>query len=303
MKFNVDDLIEQGLVKKKTYTEGEYKGLSVLKYTRKVFYKNLWHLDSRLLECRGIVVDEDDNVIVLPFKKVFNFGENNTGIDIPCSDQVEIVRKMNGFMAAATLTKQYGLLVSTTGTLDSEYAEMARKWIEHGYWQEMVEGVTYLFEICDNHDPHIIHEKAGAYLIGVRNIETCELESEHELNMVALSLDYLRPPYDTPRRDCLCNLKERMKECRHEGFMIRAVDTGEVLFKWKSPHYLSKKALMRVGKAKVDILYDNKAVFKRRLDEEFYDFVDYLVENIDKYVWRNYNDQQRRKVIEEYYYD
>ena len=60
---------------------------------------------------------------------------------------------------------------------------------------------------------------------------------------------------------------------------------------------------MRVGKAKVDILYDNKAVFKRRLDEEFYDFVDYLVENIDKYVWRNYNDQQRRKVIEEYYYD
>lgn len=28
-KFNVNDLIQEGLVKKKAYTEGKYKGLSV----------------------------------------------------------------------------------------------------------------------------------------------------------------------------------------------------------------------------------------------------------------------------------
>ena len=39
MKLNVNDLVEQGLVRKKTYTEGKYKGLSVLKYTKKVFFK------------------------------------------------------------------------------------------------------------------------------------------------------------------------------------------------------------------------------------------------------------------------
>ena len=81
-KLNVDDLVEQGLVKKKTYTKGKYKGLSVLKYSRKVFFDNLWHLDDRLLECRGTVVDEADNIIVLPFKKVFNFGENGTYVTL-----------------------------------------------------------------------------------------------------------------------------------------------------------------------------------------------------------------------------
>ena len=37
MKLNVQDLIDLGLVIKKSYTEGIYKGLSVLKYHRKVF--------------------------------------------------------------------------------------------------------------------------------------------------------------------------------------------------------------------------------------------------------------------------
>lgn len=51
MKLNVQDLIERKLVTKKTYTNGIYKGLSVLKYPKKVFYDNLWHLNDRLLDC------------------------------------------------------------------------------------------------------------------------------------------------------------------------------------------------------------------------------------------------------------
>ena len=98
MKLNIQDLIDQDLVVKKSYTEGVYKGLSVLKYHRKVFFNNLWHLDERLLECRGTVVDEDWNVIVLPFKKVFNLGENGTQVDPDRG--VIIPEKINGFMAA-----------------------------------------------------------------------------------------------------------------------------------------------------------------------------------------------------------
>ena len=77
MKFHVEGLVEQGLVKKKTYKDGEFSGLSVLKYSRKVFYDNLWNKDKRLLDCRGMVVDSDDNIVVWPFTKVFNLYENN----------------------------------------------------------------------------------------------------------------------------------------------------------------------------------------------------------------------------------
>lgn len=80
-KFNVDDLIQEGLVKKKAYTEGKYKGLSVLKYDRKVFFNNLWNKDKRLLDCRGIVVDENNNIISYPFTKVFNLFENGTKVE------------------------------------------------------------------------------------------------------------------------------------------------------------------------------------------------------------------------------
>ena len=42
-----------------------YPGLFVLKYKRKVFYDNLW--TPELQELRGLVVDEDWNIVVHPF--------------------------------------------------------------------------------------------------------------------------------------------------------------------------------------------------------------------------------------------
>ena len=81
-KFNADDLVEKGLVTKKTYVEGEFEGLSVYKYSRKVFFDNLWSLDERLKDCRGIVVDGNNEIISYPFTKVFNYLENNTKVDL-----------------------------------------------------------------------------------------------------------------------------------------------------------------------------------------------------------------------------
>ena len=294
MKLDVSDLIERKLVTKKTYTNGVYKGLSVLKYTKKVFYDNLWHLDDRLLECRGTVVDEDWNVIVLPFKKVFNYGENGTTVDP--DREVIAVEKINGFMAAATMTQKYGLIISTTGSLDSSYAKLARKWIgQLEYSDCFLEGETYLFEICDKSDPHIVEEDEGAYLIGIRDHETGRLYSEFSLYSIAATHSCKRP------KTTRLKFKD-IPQTEREGFMTRDAATEEVLCKLKSNHYLSKKAIMRLGRAKVDILFDNPELFKRRVDEEFYQLVDFLSENIDKEVFRNYSDQQRRDLIERYFY-
>lgn len=294
MKLNVQDLIDEGLVVKKTYTEGVYKGLSVLKYHRKVFYNNLWHLDDRLLECRGTVVDEDWNIVVLPFKKVFNYGENGTMVDP--EREVIVPTKINGFMAAATMTEKYGLIVSTTGTLDSDYAKLARKWIEKLDTKYLVEGLTYLFEICDKTDPHIVDEEEGAYLIGVRRLNDGFLSTEQFVDMVAASIGAPRPEVTSMK------FKDIPLDVKHEGFMVRCAETQEVLCKLKSPHYLSKKALMRVGRAKVDTLFDTPELFKQRVNEEFYEIINYMAENIDKEVWRNYDPQQRKDFIERYYH-
>ncbi|WP_225388713.1 hypothetical protein, partial [Escherichia coli] len=70
----------------------------------------LWSIDSRLLECRGIVVDADDNVVIWPFTKIFNRFENGT--DLPADELVDVVRKVNGFMASVGVYKGQ-LIVST----------------------------------------------------------------------------------------------------------------------------------------------------------------------------------------------
>jgi len=291
-EFNVDDLIEQGLVKKKTYTEGKYKGLSILKYTKKVFWDNLWSVDERLLECRGLVVDEDDNIIVRPFKKVFNLGEN--GVTVDPERMVEIPTKINGFLGCATMTEKYGLIISTTGTLDSEYSDLARKWIEPLTTDMMLTGYTHMFEICDNSDPHIVYEDEGAYLIGIRSTNSGELSSEWVLDHMARLLHCHRPSVG------LMKFKD-IPETNKEGYMILCAKTGVVLCKLKSPHYLSKKAFLRMGRKRIDLAFDNPTEFKKQIDEEFYDFHQYLLDGYTKEVYYSFSENERRQLIEDYF--
>ena len=197
-------------------------------------------------------------------------------------------------MAAATMTEKYGLIVSTTGTLDSDYSELARKWIDKLQTGCMVEGLTYLFEICDNTDPHIVEEKDGAYLIGIRRISDGYLSSEDYTDSVALSLGAIRPVVGVMK------FKD-IPQTKREGFMVRCLNTGEVLCKLKSNHYLSKKALQRCGKNKAEKMWNNPSRFKIQLDEEFYAVFDKILETFTKEAYLSMQEQERRKWIEEYF--
>jgi len=303
MKFNVDDLVEQGLVRKKTYTEGKYKGLSVLKYTNKVFYDNLWNLDERLLDCRGMVVDEEDNIISWPFTKVFNLGENGTELDH--HKIYTFVPKINGFLGVATWHKG-DFIVSTTGSLDSSYVKLAKEYLDP-IKGSLDEGFSYMFEVCSPSDTHIVNQDAGVYLIGMRlhygeTLSPTELLlKEHEL--IKQNPTLVKPVNGGVKYRALCDFISDIKKDKTEGYMVLDFETDEVLCKIKTPHYLSKKAIMRLGKGKIDLMYSNTKEFIKRVDEEFYPIVNHIVETVDIDVWKGYNEQQRRQFIEGYYYD
>jgi len=252
----------------------QYPGLFVIKYHRRVFYKNLW--TPELCELRGLVVDADYNVVARPFTKVFNRGENGTDFDV--NQFVTAVTKINGFMAAATTTEQYGLLISTTGSLESDYVGIAAKYLRHtSIENSLLPGFTYLFEICDPSDPHIIDEQSGAYLIGGRELTTGEMLRERELDWVAERLHVLRPRHFTVRFGDLLNA---MRTCQHEGYMVYS---GKKALKLKSPYYLANKLMARMRDTKLDKWLDSGQI-KQIVDEEYYPLVDHINDNREHFM-------------------
>lgn len=250
-----------------------YPGLFVKKYSKKVFFDGLWHTDDALLEARGHVEDEDGNVVIRPFTKIFNRFENNTDIDQ--DETVVSVRKVNGFMAAATYVPSVDrVVVSTTGSLDSEFVEFAEAYITDDVCEKIkaisaTDPVTYLFEICHPSDPHIVSERFGAYLIGARRVADTTPYFSDEVLEVALDatanvLGVKRPWWD------VCEFSDVVaaaSTCNHEGFVVYG-QTSRTTLKIKSPYYLTLKACAR----KKDIL----SLDKQRVDEEYYGLIDHL---------------------------
>lgn len=284
-------LIDANLVRVKDYAQ-----LCVLKYNNKVFYDNLWNTDPLLNEARGLVFDkETGEVVIWPFTKVFNHHENGTELDL--DTQVVAPRKINGFMAAARMHAGE-LLVSTTGTLDSDYVAIARKHIEALDLSRLQSGYTHLFEIVDASDPHIVEEQEGAWLIGIRQMRTGRMRSEGFLDAVAVLLEAKRPEV---LRGTFREVLLMTQHCKHEGYMVIHAETGKTVMKLKSPHYLSKKFLMRMGKAKVDMMFESKEELLKTVDEEFYGIVHYITRWFTAEDWKQYDDKKRRSIIESYF--
>lgn len=288
-------LIEQKLVRVKNYPE---QNLCVLKYQGKVFYDNLWGRDKLLNEARGIVFDTTTGeVVIWPFTKVFNHHENGTTLDP--ETMVVAPRKVNGFMAS--LSWHNGKpLVATTGTLDSDYVALAEEYLLQASIVSLLPHIgginTLIFEICHPDDPHIVDEEFGAYLIGGRNHETGQMFLESHLDSIAKDTVMKRPEWNRMKFGDLVKLSRTVE---HEGFMVRLLD-GTTVMKIKTPHYLTKKFLMRMGKHKVEMMYTHP-LFKSSVDEEYYDLVDFLKENYSKETFLGMTDQDRKTAIETFW--
>lgn len=250
-----------------------YPGLFVLKYSRKVFYDSLWN--DYLVNMRGLVVDSDFNIIVRPFTKIFNRYEN--GVDIPLDSPVKAVRKVNGFMGAVTRDPKYGMIYSTTGSIDSEYAKLVQSHLGDTNPLQFKEGFTYLFEICDESDPHIITENFGAYLLEVQQVSWDNLcpFSQSYLDEIAYNLGVMRPEHKTVK---FIDVVNELKTCKHEGYVVHQLEEPFTVLKMKSPHYLTSKFIARMKSENLEKMLETGS-WKEKVDEEFYPLFEYLTEN------------------------
>jgi hypothetical protein len=255
-------------------------GIYVLKYSKRVFYDNLWN--DFLEECRGTIVDADFNVVSRPFTKIYNYGVEANAPVLSEDTIVECFRKVNGFMAAVTWHNDK-LLVSTTGSTANDYVDMANSFIDRRRetFERYVSGfpdLTFMFECVHENDPHIIVEKPGLYYLGSRE-KTWDSVARNDrwdsINEFALA-DHMVEW----KRYTLGEVLREVKTVRHEGFVFYTEDY-KVSAKIKSPYYLTSKWVAR--NPRTDKLVNMEADIKKNLDEEYYPLVDAIRANIVEY--------------------
>lgn len=269
------------LVSMKETTEGLY----VLKYKKRVFYDALWN--EYLEECRGTIVDKDFNVVSRPFTKIYNYGVEAKAPKLPSDTQVTAYRKVNGFMVAMTWYND-DILVSTTGSTNSSFVEMAKEmmlleqpWVN---WQSAIimnAGYTMMFECVHPNDPHIVPEEAGMYFLGWReNTWDSKVDGYGDKlrdHWRQFALGVLHCKYAESFNCTLEKLLEVSKQVKHEGFVFYTEDGQSS--KIKSPYYLVNKFVAR--NPRTDKLMNPQ--IKNQMDEEYYPLIDAIQANIVEY--------------------
>lgn len=278
-------LVNRGLATLKN--DGKY---TTFKYARKAMYEYLWHKVPDLLECRGhVYCNTTKKLVQAAPRKSFNYLERGYWKDVPLDTPVEMYKKINGFMAAATIHK-YQLVVSTTGTTTSEYAKWAKELIERDrklYDIIITSDATTLFEVVVPQDPHIVQEREGLHLLGVREKDTGNFH-----------------PMGANARCTLEQALEIAKSDRGEGFMMYPMKSDGTYdynncCKLKTDYYVGKKKLMRMTAKNVEIMYKNGFETANTLPDMWYDVPRLIVSSVDKDTWLGMSDQQRRLILED----
>lgn len=281
-----DRLVSEGLVTCKDV--GDY---TIFKYARKVFYKSLWTPELELF--RGTVF-KSSRLIVEPLRKVYNYGENGTGLELALDTPVILDYKVNGFMLNITCVEG-GLLFSTTGSLDSPFVELGKDVFSKFITEEQVEviermeGVPFTFEVVSMLDPHVIPEVLGLHLLRIGDFTL------GERNKIAEEYGFM---YHEVQYTTLKNALLMAEASDFEGWMVYSLNE-ELLFKLKTKYYLTTKFLMRSKKASESLFGpDAKEVFK---DEEFFKLITWIKDTMSKEQWDSATEQQRRFWIEQFF--
>lgn len=271
--------------------------LSIRKYARNVFYKNLWNQVPEALKSRGVVFDAMTGVqLVYPMDKCFNYLENDVGKRLKDTKKVVAYKKLNGFMVNLTYNSSIGWIVSTTGdalvlgneaTCTNKYLLMASESITEEVKQyyldlsEMEDLVdckyTVTFELCHKDDPHIVVEQLGLHPLCVQADSGLHIPLKNDLT--------------SPIKTTLGDLKRILLNVEHEGFMVYD-PSGKLLFKMKSSYYLAKKWIQRRNSNMVW-----SEVYKERLDEEYYPIVEFIRKGWSKEDWDSFNEEQKSEIF------
>jgi RNA ligase len=114
--------------------------LTIWNYTEKVQYENLW--DEVTLMCRGLVTDNNGDIVASPFQKFFNIEEGK----FEPTEKFEVYEKMDGSLGIVFWYRGQWV-VATRGSFTSDQANKAKEILRRYNTDIMFRHLTFCFEI------------------------------------------------------------------------------------------------------------------------------------------------------------
>jgi len=274
-------LISQGYISERKHPECDY---FIYNYTSKTQYEQNWN--AQTMNCRGLILDGDGNIIAKPFSKFFNIGEysqhNNLG-KIPNWKYFDVFDKMDGSLGILYKLPNGDYKIATRGSFESEQAKVGTIiWESRNIYNNFLpdDDYTYLFEIIYPENRIVIDygDKKDLILLAVIHKETGEELGYEELLKLAEDIGcpmtqyYGRIAYN---RHAFQKIGADIPE-GHEGFVMR-FDNG-LRVKIKAEEYVRLHRLITgvSNKSIWDLLRHGENIDELldRVPDEFYDWVE-----------------------------
>lgn len=245
--------------------------LYIYNYTQKAQFDRMWNNET--LQCRGLIMDGNGNIIARPFKKFFNLQEAiDKGEQIP-SDYFVVTEKMDGSLGIL-YSDGVRPCIATRGSFISEQAIKGSTMVPFGggvYWDP---DFTYLFEIIYPQNRIVVDYGLREELVLLTVIRT---ETGEELSYEDVYFIGRRNGLSVvEKHEGIKDFSKIEQKPNSEGYVILFPTSGQ-RFKIKFDEYVRLHRLVTGVNARTiwDLLRNNQD-FTELLDkvpDEFYDWV------------------------------
>lgn len=279
MKINkkeLDKYIESGEITKRKHPT---LPLYVLNYSPEVTYSKAWNKITKM--CRGLVIDNEYNIIARPFKKFFNLEEllADPKLDkIPNDKYFLTLEKLDGSLGIIFCYKGQWI-ITTRGSFESEQAQYAQKYLLPKYnlegWDK---GWTYLVEILYKDNRIVLNygDREELVLLGIINTENGNELSDQITNHAAGLIGFtVAKSYEF---ETIENVLAYMKEHSYnneEGYVLRWNNGFRVKVKYQEYVRLHRIITGLNERSIWEAMQDGTlSELEKEIPEEFIDFFD-----------------------------
>ena len=271
MNFNkLQTYIAEKYIQETAHPNGE---LFIYNYTQNTQYERKW--DDLTLNCRGLILDKNQNIVARPFVKFFNYGE--IGDQIIPDEPFEVFEKMDGSLGILYWWKNTPY-IATRGSFMGTQAQFGTKILHEKYapiFSFLDKNKTYLFEIIYPENRIVVDYGATEDLVLLAIIDN---ETGEDLPLQDIGFQLVKRYDGLKKIEKLKSLEEENRE----GFVLKF--QNGLRLKVKFEEYLRlHRIITQISTTDIWEHLKDKHPLDEILDrvpDEFYDWVKKTVANL-----------------------